>query len=87
MLWKAIAQAKLPVRIRICMIVASPEVPKERIATKNGPAGSWAAAIRPFFGNAETNAKQVIVYSTPSPITLMSVARGTFLTGFFDSSA
>ena len=80
------AQAKLPVRMRICMIVARPWVPNCVIAVKNGP-GCCAAATTWFEGNAETNANDVITYRTPSPVTLMSVARGTFLTGFFDSSA
>ncbi len=59
MLWKAIAQAKLPVRIRICMIVASPCVPNCVMAMKNGP-GCCAAATTWFAGNAETNASDVI---------------------------
>ena len=86
MLWKAIAHAKLPVRIRICMIVARPCVPNSCIAVKNGP-GFCASATSWSEGNAETKAKDVMTYRTPRPVTLRSVARGTFFTGFLDSSA
>jgi len=48
---------------------------------------AWASATRLLAGKADTNAKQVIVYRTPSPMTLINVARGTLRTGFFDSSA
>ena len=57
------------------------------MATKNGPLGFCASATSSFAGNAETNAKDVMTYRMPRPMTLISVARGTFLTGFLDSSA
>ncbi len=87
MLWNAIAQAKLPVRISTCMIVASPCVPNVCIALKNAGPPVCASATSDFRGNAETNANDVTTYSTPRPMTLISVARGTFRTGSRDSSA
>ncbi len=59
MLWKAIAQAKLPVRIRTCMIVARPCVPNVCMALKNAGPPVCASAISDFLGNAETNANEV----------------------------
>src|SRR3712207_8909870 len=53
-LWKAIAHAKAPVRMRISIAVLSPSEPKSAIATKNGPSGFCASLTSEDSGKADT---------------------------------